>query len=154
MIVQFVCRGNAFRSIIAEAYMKSLRLPGVNILSSGTRASFYKESNAENFPKTLDLLRKHGINQYAKDHYAEDLNQELLDGADVVIFLNKIAYDEAAELFNLPEKIYIWDVTDLGEPGRVPEDEQQREAFSEDVYMEIVENVDSLVNSDEMQRRQ
>jgi len=147
MVIQFICRGNAFRSIIAEAYMNSLRLPGVTALSSGTCASRHRESNAKNFSKTLGLLQKHGIKQYAKGHYADNLDQRLLDKSDIAICLNKIAYKEATDSFKLPDESYVWDVADLGEEGRIATNEAEREAFSEDVYEEITNNVDDLVQA-------
>jgi protein-tyrosine-phosphatase len=149
MVIQFICRGNAFRSIIAEAYLKSLKIPGVSVLSTGTVASQYKAQNSTNFPRTLALLKMHGIEQYAKDHYADDIKQSLLDESDIVICLNKIAYDEAASSFKLPEKTYVWDVVDLSEEGRIATTEEERDAYMEDVYDEIVNNVNRLVNSRE-----
>jgi protein-tyrosine-phosphatase len=145
VVIQYICRGNAFRSIIAEAYTSSLGLLGVTALSSGTHASRYREINAEIFPKTLALLQRHGISQYVKDHYADDLDQELLDKSDVAIFLNRIVYEEAIASFKLPEKFFIWEVTDIGEEGRIATTRAEREAFSEDVYIEIVNKVDDFV---------
>jgi protein-tyrosine-phosphatase len=146
MVVQFICRGNAFRSIIAEAYLRSLRIPNLTVLSSGTVASTYKDSNQVGFPKTLALLKKHGIEGFAKDHYADDINQDLLSRSDIVIFLNKRAYDEAIG-FRLPGSTYIWDVADLDERDRVASSELEREQHSEEVYSEITENIDALVKS-------
>ena len=145
MVVQFICRGNAFRSIIAEAYLNSLRIPGLTVLSSGTVASRYKDENVVNFPKTLALLMRHGTEQYAKDHHADQINQKQLDKSDIAVCLNKIAYDEAVTSYKLPKETYIWDVADLGEEGRIPTSEVQRESFAEDVYQEIINNVNSLV---------
>lgn len=115
MVVHFICRGNAFRSIIAEAYLNSLNMPGLTVLSTGTVASQYKELNSVNFPKTLSLLQKHGIQQHAKDHYADDTTQEAIDKSDIIILLNEAAYNEAAGRFKLPGNAYVWDITDIGE---------------------------------------
>jgi hypothetical protein len=71
--------------------------------------------------------------------------RSLLDRSDVVIFLNNIAYEEAVAAHKLPQEIYIWDVTDLGEAGRIPTTEAEREAYSEEVYEEIIKNVDDLL---------
>lgn len=145
MVIQFICRGNALRSIIAEAYLNSLRLPNITVLSSGTCASQHKESNADNFQKTLALLEKHHISHYAKDHYADDLNQHLLDTSDIAVYVNQRAYDEAVDIFKSPDKTYVWDVTDIGEPGRMAATDAERVSLSEDVYAEIVTSVDALV---------
>lgn len=145
MVVQFICRGNAFRSIIAEAYLNSLQIPDLTVLSSGTVASKHKKDNSVNFPKTLALLNRHGIQQYAKNHYADDLKQELLDESDIAVFLNKIAFNEANERYKVPENTKVWDVTDIGEEGRIATSQMERENYSEEVFREIVENVDELV---------
>lgn len=152
MVIHFICRGNAFRSIIAEAYMNSLELPGVTVSSSGTCASKHKESNAKNFPKTLALLQKNGIKHYAKNHYADDLNQELVDKSDIVVCLNEIAYKEAKDLIKLPEKTYVWNVTDIGEEGRIANSDAEREALSHDVYAEIIKNIDDLIELNQLRK--
>jgi protein-tyrosine-phosphatase len=145
MIIHFVCRGNAFRSVIAEAYLNSLRLKGVKVMSSGTIAATYKNDNEPKFRKTLGLLRQHGIDGFAKSHYADQLTQERLDKADVVVFMNKIALDEGRQLCDLPKHTLVWDVTDLGEKGRIATSEEERQTYAEDAYVEIVRNVDALV---------
>lgn len=144
MVIHFICRGNALRSIIAEAYLNSLCIPGVSVLSSGTVASAHKDDNAANFVKTLALLKKHGVEQYAKDRYADNVSQELIDKSDIIIFLNKIAYGEATN-YKLPHSTYIWSVIDLGEEGRIATSMAEREKFAEDVYQEITKAVDKLV---------
>jgi protein-tyrosine-phosphatase len=130
---------------MAEAYLKSLAIPNVMVCSSGTVASQDKARNAANFSRALAVLKRHGINQYAKRDYAEDLSQAMLDASDIVVFLNRRAYDEAVRSFKLPVKTYTWHVVDVGEPGRIAKTDAEREAFSEDVYQEIVRNVDDLV---------
>ena len=55
-IIHFICRGNAFRSIIAEAYLNSLELYYLSVLSSGTAATLYEARNLANHRMTLELL--------------------------------------------------------------------------------------------------
>ena len=45
MIVHFICRGNAFRSIIAEAYLNSLKFENLKATSSGTAAAVDRAGN-------------------------------------------------------------------------------------------------------------
>lgn len=145
MIIQFVCRANVFRSIVAEAYLNSLQLPGVSVSSSGTVANKIKDENAENFQKTLGLLKKHGIAQYAKGHHGDNIDQAELDKADVVVFLDRKAYNEAIGAYVLPQKTYVCDVIDVGEEGRIAASSTERRNFAEDVYQEIIKNVDTLI---------
>jgi protein-tyrosine-phosphatase len=147
MVIHFICRGNAFRSIIAEAYMNSLKKPDVTVISSGTVASENKENNSDNFLKTLALLDKHGITQYAKDHHGDNLSQGLLDRSEIVICMNRLVYEEANCLFKLPPDTHIWDITDLGEGDRIPTTEAEREVLSEGIYSEIAKNIDDFVKA-------
>lgn len=147
MVIQFICRGNAFRSIIAEAYLKSLRIPNLTVVSSGTVASAYKAANLANFPKTLAMLERHGVREYAKTNFADDTRQDLLDKSDVIVFMNTIAYDEAAKSFTLPPKTFIWDVADIGEKNRIANNEEELKMRMEEVYAEIVANTDELISA-------
>ncbi len=145
MTIQYICRGNAFRSIMAEAYTNSLHIPGVEVLSSGTIATRAKHGNIARFPMTLDVLSEHGIQKYAKDHYADDLTQELLDRSDVAVFVNDRAYQEAATTYRMPRQVYIWDITDIGEGDRVAHSLTEEQHFSEIIFGEIKQNIDELV---------
>ena len=147
MIVHFVCRGNAFRSILAEAYLNSLRITGCSVLSSGTVAAQDKDLNLARYRATLQLLEQHGIREFAKAGYGEQLTQSLLDRADVTICLNQRVYDECRGRVSFRAAPRIWSVADLGEPGRIARDQAQRQAYREAVYQEITTHVDRLAPS-------
>lgn len=146
MTVHFICRGNAFRGIIAEAYLNSLHIPGIKVISSGTVAEEHKKANSGNFLKTLQLLDKHKIKDSSKGHYADATTKELIDNSDVIICMNNIVYDDLSNKFALPEDIRIWDITDIGEKDRIANNPEDKERFSEEVFSEIAENVDRLAN--------
>ncbi len=145
MVVHFVCRGNAFRSLIAEAYLKSLGIKDLEVHSSGTVAEKYKPTNKEAFNNTLEILRKHGIERFAKSNYGDQLEQSKTANSDITICVNQIVYDESKILVNLPANTLVWDITDLGEKGRIPKTKNEAEVFREDIYQEITKNVDELV---------
>jgi protein-tyrosine-phosphatase len=147
MIVHFICRGNALRSLIAEAYLKSLELDDVTVISSGTVAKQYKDSNKQNYRKTLALLDHHGLLKFAKKHYADPLNKEQAAHADVTVCMNQLVFDEATRQCQLPANTIVWDVTDIGETGRIARSDAERAKFSEDAFNQITRNVDSLVQS-------
>jgi protein-tyrosine-phosphatase len=71
MIFHFICRGNCFRSIIAEAYLNSLGINDASARSSGTVAAAEKAKNLMHYRTTLDLLEQHGIREFAKDGYGD-----------------------------------------------------------------------------------
>jgi len=145
VIVHFVCRGNAFRSILAEAYLNSLGVKDWSVLSSGTVAAQDKDRNLAHYRMTLQLLERHGIREFAKPGYGDQLTQSLLDRADVTVCLNQRVYDECLGLVAFRAVPRIWSVADLGEQGRISGLAAQRQAYREAVYQEIAAHVDRLI---------
>lgn len=145
MTIHFICRGNAYRSIMAEAYLNSKQLPGVKVLSSGTSADKCRAINGPNFHHTLHLLKTHGIADFAKDHYGDQLTASRLKGNDVVIFMNQIVRDEYSRPTDiLPAKTFTWDITDFGEAD-VPKTKADMNSYSEQLFAEIIRKVDELI---------
>ena len=146
VIIHFICRGNSFRSIIAEAYMNSLEVKGWSVLSSGTAAALDKARNLIYYRKTLALLEEHGIREFAKADYGDQLTQSRLEEADIAICMNQRVYDECLQIVAFPTGPRIWSVADLGEPGRVARAESEEHHYREEAYQEIVKNVSRLVS--------
>ena len=145
MTIQFICRGNVFRSIIAETYLRSLALPNVTVRSSGIVAARDREQNRSSFPEVMALLERQGIRQYAKGHYGDNTTQALLDECDVTVFLNEIAQKEATEYFSVPNTAIVWAVSDFGEHNKIPTSKEERLRLLDETYNEIVDNVDRLL---------
>jgi len=145
VITHFICRGNAFRSIIAEAYLNSLEIIGSAVLSSGTVATLEKAGNLAYYTMTLELLEKHGIREFAKAGYGYQLSQSRLDEADITVCMNHRVYEECLRFVTFPASPYIWSVADVGEPGRISDVKSERELYREQAYQEIVGNVDRLM---------
>jgi len=146
MIIHFICRGNAFRSIIAEAYLNSLEIKDCVVLSSGTAAASEKARNLASYGKTLELLEQHGVRGFAKPGYGDQLTQPRLESADVTVCMNKRVYGECLQCVTFPASPRIWSVVDIGEPGRIANAESERQLYREEAYQEIVFNVDRLIS--------
>jgi protein-tyrosine-phosphatase len=145
MIIHFVCRGNSFRSIIAEAYLNSLDIKDWRVLSSGTTAASDKARNLAYYRMTLDLLEKHGMREFAKAGYGDQLTQPRLAEGDITVCMNQRVYDECLRCVTFPANPRIWSVADIGEPGRISNAESEKEIYREEAYQEIVKNVDRLI---------
>jgi len=146
MIIHFICRGNSFRSIIAEAYLNSLKSKKLKAMSSGTSADADRTRNLAAYTGTLGLLEKNGIREFAKSGFGDQLTQSLLDGSDVVICMNQRVHDECQQLVTLPAGTRIWAVADIGEQGRIADTESGKDRYREEAYREIVEAIDQLIS--------
>src|SRR5215510_1019058 len=146
MIIHFICRGNSFRSIIAEAYLNSLQLENLKATSSGTAAAADRAGNLAAYTKTLGLLAKNGIREFAKADYGDQLTQACLEGADVVICMNQRVYDECQQLVTLSASTRIWSVADIGEQGRTAHTEPGKNLCREEAYQEIAEGISQLIS--------
>ena len=146
VIIHFICRGNSFRSILAEAYLNSLKLEDLRVMSSGTTAAVDRPGNLTAYTETLRLLAKKGIRQFAKADYGDQLTRSRLAASDVVICMNRRVYDESQQIVTLPAATRIWSVADIGEPGRIAQTESGKNLRREEAYQEIVECISKLIS--------
>jgi len=142
MKIHFICRGNVFRSLIAETYLKSLNIESLEVMSSGTNVDLTSQTERGYFNNTIALLRKHHINQFSKKSPVQ-LTQDRANNIDLTICLNNRVYDEAINIVNLPADTSCWDIDDIGEGHRV--DTNNTSNYEEDIYQEIVTKVNQLV---------
>lgn len=144
MNVHFICRGNVLRSLVAETYLKSLKLENVNVISSGTNVNWDDPQEREYFGNTLIVLGRHDIKPFAK-HQPEQLTQERIENHDIVVFMNQRVVDEAEKIIKLPIDVLNWGIVDIGEGHRT--NRSNRELYEEEIYKEITEKVNLLARS-------
>jgi len=87
------------------------------------------------------------MRESAKAGYGDQLTQSRLAEADMTVCLNQRVYDECLRLVTFPADPLIWSVADIGEPGRIPACDSERERCREEAYAEILRNVDQLVGA-------
>jgi len=92
---------------MAEAYLNSLEVQGCSVLSSGTTAASDKARNLVFYRKTLALLEKHGIREFAKADYGDQLTQSRLEKTDIAICMNPRVYDECLRIVSFPASPYL-----------------------------------------------
>jgi len=127
---------------MAEAYLRSLQLPEVETLSSGTVIDEFKGMPVS--PHGIAVLEHHGIANYAK-RVREQLTPERLARGDLTIFLNERVVDEARTIAPLPKRMAVWEVADMGEGSRQVKKASDAEHFSVAMFGEIKAQIDALV---------
>lgn len=145
MRIHFICRGNGLRSIMAEAYIRSLR-PDIDVTSSGAVANTFIAQGLPVSVNALTVLREHGIDQLAKRERTQ-LTPVLLHDDDLVICMNQRVYDEAKTIVSLPATTQIWDVSDLGEGTRTYHNETEALAHVHDMFDEISDDITKLLKT-------
>lgn len=111
MLIHFVCSGNTYRSRIAEAYLNSKKHPSIKATSSGINAD--RNINGPVVWVTAWLLKQKGLISFLKPNWTQTTN-ELLQGADLTVFMSESVYNSAKERYNCNNKdIQIWEIPEL-----------------------------------------
>lgn len=122
---------------MADAYAKSLRLPGVTIMSSGYLADKLRRENEPILANVTARLQDWGqVGAFVKPR-AEQLTQQRLDAGDVTICMNQAVAEECYRSFKMPANTLVWDVDDSGEGSNVvkPGDDPYR--YTKKIYLSI-----------------
>lgn len=152
MHIHFVCSGNAYRSRLAEVYLKSKKLPNVTVSSSGTEADKYHLNNGTICWYAMRLIRNHKLIPYMKPNHETTTKQSLAQ-ANLVIFLGKSNYEFAQKNLGYHVTNYqIWEVVDLDSFGFTKnklslEDDIGRMKASEKTFDMIRQKVDELITN-------
>ena len=111
--VHFICRGNVYRSRLAEAYaMSLLEKKGLaRVTSSGIEAERNLGGNVD--PETVRLLELENIQNYLTSGWHQT-TQTNIDSNELIVFMSQTLYSQANELFSIPaQRVRIWDIRDI-----------------------------------------
>jgi 8-oxo-dGTP pyrophosphatase MutT (NUDIX family)/protein-tyrosine-phosphatase len=110
--IHFVCRGNLYRSRLAAAYASTLLDGRFVVTSSGIEADLNTATKTA-ATYTQATAKKHRLAHEIKKHKTQTTDQ-LLQDADVVVFMNKDVYDQALRDYDFdPRKALAWHVADI-----------------------------------------
>lgn len=115
MVIHFICRGNTFRSRLAEAYAKSLlgTRRDITVCSSGINADEDLLGAISSY--TVKLASAHHLEKFMAPHWTQT-TQAMLDTADRNVFLNDDVRADAEKRFSVPTATSeTWYIPDLNQ---------------------------------------
>jgi protein-tyrosine-phosphatase len=148
MIVHFVCEGNVFRSRLAEAYLRSKRVPNLTVFSSGIIADLNSRGPISWLAQRI--IQLNNLVPFGSANW-QKTTKELLEKGDLTIFMTKKIYDFCVQNLGYGSPNYqIWDIDDLSKEEledneKSTEGEQKAIEFTERVYQSLKDKIDNLV---------
>ena len=142
MRVHFICRGNAYRSLLAEAYFKTRST--IPVTSSGVVADIYREYNKSVIVKTRKFLESKKLPP-ALAKAPIQLTDERLHKDDTLVCVNKEAEKDLLRLFRPLSKPIVWDIADYDEPEGGQAAGLSREEYTKIIYKKMTQKVDKLI---------
>ena len=140
MTIHFVCRGNTYRSRLAETYLNSKGLPDIKAISSGIEAD-------NNFSGSITwyvqrIIQKNHLQNFAKPMWQET-TKKLLNNTDFTVFMQKDIYNYCSSNLGFNNKNFeVWEINDLTEAYDTDEEKIKE---TERIYLEIKQRVDNLL---------
>ena len=120
MVIHFICRGNTHRSRLAEAYARraTRRITDVTTVSSGIEAD--RDLNGPIVPFVRRILENDDLLQFTGATWTQT-TQVLIDGSDVLVFMNDDVFDDAMTRFDISvERSHRWQIPDVqGVEGQI-----------------------------------
>ena len=148
MLIHFVCKGNTYRSRLASTYLNSKQIPGIRAVSSGIKAN----QNISGIVtwEAQRIIQNNKLVDF-ESHIWKETSKELLDEADLVVFMQQIHYEFCKNKLGFTKNNFkIFDVKDFQDYGFGDdyvslENDIERIKISEKTFEEIKEKVDNLV---------
>ncbi|HYM65417.1 MAG TPA: hypothetical protein VES68_02950 [Candidatus Sulfotelmatobacter sp.] len=142
MIIHFVCRGNTYRSRLAETYLNSKKLPNIKAISSGIGADHNISGPISWYAQRI--IQNEHLVSFEKPAW-QKTTQELLNQGNFTVFMNSDIYDFCTSNFSFKnENFETWDIKDLDLHQNT---EEERIKISEKTFEEIKKRVDDLIET-------
>ncbi len=145
--VHFVCTGNYYRSRLAEAYLRSKKLPNIRVSSSGIQAKEFYYKNGPISWYAARLIKRHNLIPHTKRDSTQTTSKRLNE-ADIVVFMTEKQYMYAKIKFNYGKNSFeIWNIGDIDDAdffGTERDSDLMRIEHSEKTFEKIKENVAKL----------
>ncbi|HSX06924.1 MAG TPA: hypothetical protein VLG92_04330 [Candidatus Saccharimonadia bacterium] len=110
-MIHFVCRGNTYRSRVAAAYTATLIDDRFRVSSSGIET--YNSSIRTSELYAQAIAHAHNLT-FGMDDPKTQTTDDLLSGADVIVFLNQDVYSDALTRYSFDtSKALAWDIADI-----------------------------------------
>jgi protein-tyrosine-phosphatase len=139
--IHFVCRGNSFRSRLAEAYLNSKKISSIKATSSGICA----DENLDG-PITwygLRIIKNENLIRLMSNYWKKTAKKIIAEN-DLIIFMTKRHYNFCKNFLN-GKKFEIWDIDDIENVDNLTHADNKIIKSSENIYKKIKKEVDNLV---------
>ena len=143
MTIHFICKGNTFRSRLAEAYLNSKQLPNIKIISSGIEAEINDCGPITWYAQRL--IQDNNLIPFEKLVWNQT-TKLLLEEGDLTIFMHQNIYDYAVKHFDFTgTNFQIWEIPDIRIHLQTFAQEVGKIEVTEKIFEEIKQKVDQLI---------
>jgi protein-tyrosine-phosphatase len=143
MTIHFICKGNTFRSRLAEAYLNSKQTPNLKVISSGIEAEVNECGPIAWYAQRI--LQNNNLIPFEKPVW-EQTTKLLLEKGDLTIFMHQNIYNYAVKHFGFDGKDFeIWEIPDIRIHLLTLEQEFDKIEATEKIYAEIKQKIDELI---------
>lgn len=148
--IHFICAGNAYRSRLAETYLKSKKIPHIRTSSSGLEAEKNKFGNGPASWYTIRLAHRYNLLPFLSPIWTQTTPKHFMD-VDLIVFMHPEHFEKSQAMFGYDgTKHIIWNIPDLGDLGfkygtSEPAEEIGRIEATEKTFSEIKKRVDDLI---------
>jgi protein-tyrosine-phosphatase len=145
MTIHFICRGNTYRSRLAETYLNSKHLLQLKAISSGIEADINISGPVGWY--TQRIIQKQKLVPFEKMVW-DKTTKELLGKGDFTIFMQNDIYNFCVGNLGFNSTKYeVWDIADTGDsnPAWRSANEDEKFRITEKTFEEIKRKVEELI---------